>query len=53
LSTASSEHVDKMVFINAPTHGRPASHTLAQLSRALCHIVSSCHIFYDYALFWT
>jgi hypothetical protein len=32
LSTASDGHVDKMVFGNAPTHGRPAGHTLAQLS---------------------
>jgi hypothetical protein len=30
-----------------------AGNTLARLSRALCHIISSCHIFYDYELFWT
>jgi hypothetical protein len=38
LSTASAGHVDKTVFGNAPTHGRPAQvmwpagHTLAWLS---------------------
>jgi hypothetical protein len=38
LSTASDGHIDKTVFWNAPTHGRPAkvmwppSHTLARLS---------------------
>jgi hypothetical protein len=38
LSTAFAGHVDKMVFRNVPTHGRPAkvmllaSHTLARLS---------------------
>jgi hypothetical protein len=56
LSTTSSRHVDKMDFGNAPTHGRPAKviwpagHTLAQLRP--CHIISLCHIFCDYALFW-
>jgi hypothetical protein len=38
LSTASAVHVDKMVFVDAPTHGRPAKvmwpagHTMARLS---------------------
>jgi hypothetical protein len=38
LSTASARHVDKTVFGNAPTHGRPAKvmwpagHTFARLS---------------------
>jgi hypothetical protein len=38
LSTASARHVDKTVFGNVPTHGRPAKvmwlvgHTLARLS---------------------
>jgi hypothetical protein len=52
LSTASVGHVDKMIFGNAPTHGRPATPLLGW-ARALCHVISSCHIFCDYALFWT
>jgi hypothetical protein len=41
LSTTSAGHVDKTVFGNAPTYGRPAKvmwpvgHTLAQLSPCL------------------
>jgi hypothetical protein len=52
LSTTSDLHVDKIVFGNAPTHGRttkvmwPASHTLAQLS--LCFV--SCHFLMSYCL---
>jgi hypothetical protein len=49
LSTASSGHVDKTVFQNAPTHGRPAKvmslagHTLARLSSCFvpCHFLVS------------
>jgi hypothetical protein len=51
LSTASARHVAKMVFGNAPTHGRlakvmwPAGHTLARLSPCFVphhSLVSSC-----------
>jgi hypothetical protein len=59
LSTTSFGHVDKMVFGNAPIHGQlvkviwqPATPWLGW-ARALCHIISSCHIFCDYALFST
>jgi hypothetical protein len=52
LSTASASHVDKTVFGNAPTHGRPAkvmwpaSHTLARLSP--CFV--PCHFLMSYCL---
>jgi hypothetical protein len=52
ISTASSGHVDKAVFGNAPTHGRPATPWLSW-AHALCHIISSCHIFSYNALIWT
>jgi hypothetical protein len=52
LSTASDGHVEKTVFGNATTHGLPATPWLG-CDRALCHIISSCHIVCDYALFWT
>jgi hypothetical protein len=32
LWTATAGHIDKIVFWNAPTHGRPVGHTLAWLS---------------------
>jgi hypothetical protein len=59
LSTASSRHIDKTFFGNTPTHGQPAnvmwsaSHTLAWMSPCFGHAICSCHIFCDYALFWT
>jgi hypothetical protein len=52
LSTASAGHIDKMVFGNAPTLGQSATPWVSW-AHALCHIISSCHIFCDYALFWT
>jgi hypothetical protein len=52
LSVASAGHVVKTVFGNAPTHGRPATPWL-DWARAWCHVISSCHIVCDYALFWT
>jgi hypothetical protein len=52
LRTTSAGHVAKTVFGNAPTHGRPAIPWLGG-ARALCHIIPSCHLVCDYALFWT
>jgi hypothetical protein len=52
LSITSYEHVDKIVSGNAPTHGRPTTPWLG-LACALSHIIFSCHIVCDYALFWT
>jgi hypothetical protein len=52
LSTTSAGHIDKTAFGNAPTHGRLATPWLSW-ARALCHIIPSCHIVSDYALFWT
>jgi hypothetical protein len=52
LSTTSTRHIDKMVFGNAPTHGRPAKvmwpagHTLAWLSP--CFV--PCHSLMSYCL---
>jgi hypothetical protein len=50
MSTASAAHIDKKFFVNVPTHGRPATPWLG-CARALCHVISSCHIVCDYALF--
>jgi hypothetical protein len=53
-----SRHVGKVEFEKAPTPsrptkemGRPAPLTL-DWARDLCHIIPSCHILCDYALFW-
>jgi hypothetical protein len=52
LSIASTGHIDKMFFVNAPTHGRsakvmsPTGHTLAQLSP--CFV--PCHFHMSYCL---
>jgi hypothetical protein len=44
-------HVESVILL-APNLGRPAPPWVGW-ARAFCHVISPCHIIWDYPLFWT